>query len=105
MLHEQAVPTNAVAAFETIIERRIAERTWGRIRDLRVEVTAERIVVRGWTSTYYVKQLAIQALLEETRTTMSFPVIDMEIVVDGECPRRLPANATSAVPRPLCRRS
>jgi hypothetical protein len=46
-----------------IIERRIVERTWRRIRQLRVEVCAERVVVHGQTLRYYAKQLAIQAVL------------------------------------------
>ena len=52
------------AALAQTIERHIIERTWGRIHQLQVEVDWEHVVVRGSTTTYYSKQLAIQAVLE-----------------------------------------
>jgi hypothetical protein len=51
-------------ALQQTIERQIAERTWGRVHRLQVEVTEGRVSVRGYTSRYYDKQLAIQAVLE-----------------------------------------
>ena len=39
--------------------------TAGRIRDLRVEMTDDSVLISGRTSTYYVKQLATQIALEE----------------------------------------
>jgi hypothetical protein len=46
------------------IERHIAERTWGRVHRLAVEVADDGVRVTGWVRSYYVKQLAIQACLE-----------------------------------------
>ena len=47
------------------LERKIAFRTSGRIRGLRVESAGDAIVLWGRTSTYYVKQLATQIALDE----------------------------------------
>jgi hypothetical protein len=40
------------------LERQVTERTGRRVRNLAVELEPERIVLRGQTSTYHVKQLA-----------------------------------------------
>jgi hypothetical protein len=42
------------------IERQIVQRTWGRIHRLEVEVFGDRIVVHGYTQSYYGKQLALE---------------------------------------------
>lgn len=47
------------------IERIVRCRTGGRIRDLRVEVQGEDVVLSGSASTYYAKQLATHAALDE----------------------------------------
>jgi hypothetical protein len=63
------------------IERQIMGRTWGRIRDLAVRITPERVVVHGHASTYYVKQLAIQAVLDVVEANQSAPVdFDIDVV-------------------------
>jgi hypothetical protein len=41
-----------------VLETRIRARTGGRLRDLDIELSPEGIVLRGHTSTFYVKQLA-----------------------------------------------
>jgi hypothetical protein len=64
-----------------IIERRIVERTWRRIRQLRVEVCAKRVVVHGQTLCYYAKQLAIQAVQEALREASVTAVVDVRISV------------------------
>jgi hypothetical protein len=46
------------------IERSIQERTWRRVDGLRVEIGGGRVTVHGATQSYYVKQLAIQAVFE-----------------------------------------
>jgi hypothetical protein len=46
------------------IEQQVARRTCGRVHRLAVEVSDDRVLVRGWTPSYYVKQLAIQGALE-----------------------------------------
>jgi hypothetical protein len=66
-----------------IIERRIAERTWRRIRQLCVEVCAERVVVHGQTLRYYAKQLAILAVLEALHEAGVTAVVDVRISVSA----------------------
>jgi hypothetical protein len=51
-------------ALEQAVRRRIAQRTWGRLRRLLVEVDSRRVFVRGCSPTYHVKQLALAAVLE-----------------------------------------
>jgi hypothetical protein len=46
------------------IENHISSRTGRRVRDLAVELSPERVVLRGETLSYYVKQLAQHGALE-----------------------------------------
>jgi hypothetical protein len=46
------------------LERRIRERTWGRIRDLHVERIDAQVFIRGGVPTYYLKQLVLEAARE-----------------------------------------
>jgi hypothetical protein len=71
------------------LERLIALRTWGRLRGLVVEVGGERVTVRGFAPSYYVKQLAIQACMEAAGATR-LPRLDVSIVVRE--PSLLPAS-------------
>ena len=48
----------------TEVEQQIQERTHRRVGDLHVETRDGRVVVRGQTRTYYLKQLAQVAALE-----------------------------------------
>jgi hypothetical protein len=48
------------------VERSILARTFGRIRDLRVEVGPEKVVLRGRAPSYYTKQLAQLAAMDLT---------------------------------------
>jgi len=63
MLAENVAQTSALKLAQAI-KRRIAQRTWGRVCQLRVEMFADRLVVHGFCSTYYSKQLALQAVRE-----------------------------------------
>ena len=47
------------------IERIVRCRTGGRIRDLRVDVSEEQVVISGVATTYYAKQLVTHAALDE----------------------------------------
>jgi hypothetical protein len=69
--------------FGQIIERRIMERTWRRIRQLRVQVYAGRVVVQGQTLSYYAKQLAILAVQEALREAGVTAVADVRITVSA----------------------
>ena len=75
------------AELRQIIERRIAERTWRRIRQLRVEICAERVVVHGQTLWYYAKQLAIMAVLDALREAGVTAVVDVRIGVSAPLSR------------------
>lgn len=46
------------------IRSQIMRKTSGRVRQLSVETASDRIVVRGLAPSYYVKQLALHAVLE-----------------------------------------
>ena len=61
------------------LERHIVRRTWRRIRRLQVERAGGRVVVRGCTASYYLKQLALQAVLEVARSTP----VELDIQVTG----------------------
>ena len=49
------------------LEACVRRRTNGRIRDLRLLVQNDGVVLQGQTQTYYAKQIAQQAVLEATR--------------------------------------
>lgn len=71
---------SANVALEQAIERHIDERTWGRVHRLEVAVDDERVCVRGWTTSYYTKQLAIQAVLDILGAKSSCRVdLDIEV--------------------------
>ena len=53
---------------ELALGRQIELRTHGRIRPLSVDVRPDRIVVGGTAPSYYLKQLALEAVLDVTRT-------------------------------------
>ena len=46
------------------LERHIQDRTGRRVQELCVDVSDEQIVLRGRTSSYYIKQLAQHGILE-----------------------------------------
>lgn len=61
-------PAMTAAIDETLvarIERIVRCRTGGRIRDLRVDMSDDQVVISGVASTYYAKQLATHAALDE----------------------------------------
>jgi len=62
---------------QTELESRVQARTGRRVRDLAVEIMAERVVLRGLTATYYVKQLAQQ----EVRDVLPHAHLENAIVV------------------------
>jgi len=71
---------------ERSIERQIVQRTWSRIHRLQVELVDARIVVHGCTSSYYVKQLALQGVLDVLGSADSVRV-DLDIEVASIAPR------------------
>ena len=69
-------------AAERAIRDEIVRRTGGRVRMLEVRVNGERVAVRGWTSCYYLKQLAIQAVLAVVCSGPPMRV-DLNVLVAG----------------------
>lgn len=52
------------------LERQVLMRTGRRIRNLAIELAPERVILRGQTTTYYIKQLAqhgIRDILPDVR--------------------------------------
>jgi len=65
---------------ERALERQIELRTGRRLRRLRVDATVERVVVHGFTGSYYVKQLALEAAREALRSVQGPPLeLDIEV--------------------------
>jgi hypothetical protein len=52
---------------EMLVADTVRSRTGGRIRQLRVCIQGDRLVISGETSTFYDKQLASHAALESTQ--------------------------------------
>lgn len=61
------------------LEQQVRERTGRRIRDLLIELSAERVVLRGRTTTYYLKQLAQQSI----RDRLPHASLENAIVVES----------------------
>jgi hypothetical protein len=63
------------------LEDRIRERTWDRVRDLCVKADPGGVLVRGRTRTYYIKQLAIQAVREVLGPADATPIsAEIEVI-------------------------
>jgi hypothetical protein len=77
-------------ALERAIERQIMQRTWGRIRALQVMVSNNLVVVRGRAPSYYVEQLALQAVLDLVESADAMR-IELNIQVAG-----VPVPATAS---------
>jgi hypothetical protein len=69
------------------LERLVLVRTSRRIRDLSIEVSSERIVLRGRTTSYYVKQLAQHGVRE------LLPHVCLENTIDVEAYHLSPVGA------------
>jgi hypothetical protein len=72
-----------LADLKQAVKQRIVQRTAGRILGLEVDVTADRVEIRGRAANFHLKQLAIQAVLEEVGSwgDTQQVVIDVQIVV------------------------
>jgi hypothetical protein len=67
---------------EKILVCSICERTGGRVRSLKVHILGERVVLRGWTSSYHAVQLAIAGLFEACRAMNLDRPDEVEIDID-----------------------
>jgi hypothetical protein len=75
---------------EQAIERRIMERTWRRVRQLRVEVNGQRVAITGRTPCYHAKQLAIAAVLEALDEAGAPAAVEVRIDVSASPGRGYP---------------
>jgi hypothetical protein len=69
---------NSPAVLLQELERLVAVRTSRRVRDLHIEFSPERVVLRGRASSYYVKQLAQHGVRE------MLPHVSLENTIDVE---------------------
>ena len=67
---------------ESALRREIDSRTWRGVKGLRVETMRDRVLVKGTTSSYYLKQLALEAIKEVARSS-SVPPVTLDIQVRG----------------------
>src|SRR5262245_60718882 len=82
-----------VEILEDAIRHRIHERTAGQIQSLDVEVTGNRIIIRGTASCFYHKQLAVRGALDAISSPNEFQ-IELNVDVDTGS-RGIPVGAAS----------
>ena len=75
--NQEKAPGNA--DLEKAVRNRLAHRSIHRIRALEVEMTSDRIAIRGQVSSYHLKQLAIQAVLDETRSSATTQQVEIHV--------------------------
>jgi hypothetical protein len=73
---------HGVTQLKRALEGQIVRRAGRRVRQLRVEVGADRVVVHGRTASYHVKQLAILAVLEVLGEADQALVADVRVHVE-----------------------
>jgi hypothetical protein len=64
---------------EQAIARNISHRTWGRIKGLHVHCEQDRVNIHGISPSYYLKQLALQAVREVVPSAS----VDLAIAVNA----------------------
>jgi hypothetical protein len=74
------------AALEAEIRRNIDRRTWRSIHQLHVEAREDRVLLRGFSTSYYTKQLAVAAVHEVLGGDRA-RVVDLQIEVGDSLPR------------------
>jgi hypothetical protein len=75
------IPTTDSKGIERSLARHIEEKTFRRIRRLSVATMGTRIVVQGVSPSYYVKQLALQAV-RDLHTVLESLGLDMQDEID-----------------------
>ena len=75
------------SALEQAIKRQIVQRTGARIQGLEVEVTDDRVVVYGCVLCFYLKQLALQGVLEVLGSKAAMRIeLNVEVVGNSAMP-------------------
>ena len=65
------------------IERHIAQLCGTLVQNLHVDALPDRVVIRGHTRSYYLKQLALRSALHVCRLNNAFPV-ELQVEVDSD---------------------
>jgi hypothetical protein len=73
------------AELEQRIKNGILQRTGRGVRELKVDLVGDQVVVRGSTTCYYLKQIALQAVLEVT-VPAGIPGVESHIQVQASSP-------------------
>jgi hypothetical protein len=72
------------------IRHQITFRTWGRVRQLDIRVTTDRLVITGHVPSYYHKQLVLLAIAEVRMARAGIPLdLDIQVYV---CENQPPAE-------------
>ncbi len=74
-------PRSAIPRLESLVRTR----SFGRVRDLRLELSGEGLILHGRATSYYVKQLAQQAVLEAG--SLSLLANEIEVTIERETKR------------------
>jgi hypothetical protein len=77
--HPEAKPRPA--DLEKTILHRVTQSTAGRIQDLEVAVDGDRLEIRGKAVSYHLKQIAIQAVMEEMKTLSGSRQIEIAVQI------------------------
>jgi hypothetical protein len=72
-------------ALKQAIKHQIARHTGQRIQKLEVDVSDDRVVVRGCVLSYYLKQLALQGVLDVLGSAAAM-AIELNVEVGGRSP-------------------
>ena len=77
-----SVSEPAATDLNSHVERWIEQRTGGRVHSLSVEAVGDRVIVHGHTGSYYVRQLALAAVLEALEAAESEPPEQVELDIE-----------------------
>jgi len=69
-----------------LVMQQIAHRTGGGICDLKVNAESGRLEIRGWTESYYFKQLSIQLAEDAVRSWAGTPSLQLDVKITVKPP-------------------
>lgn len=79
-------PFVAAGGLAVAIKRQVELRTAARIQTLEVEVVGNHVVIRGRATSYHLKQLAIQGVVDVLGSVSTF-LIDIDVQVTAHPPK------------------
>jgi hypothetical protein len=88
-METDAQPKAGTQDLQQLVEHEIRQRTWGRVRHLDVQRLGDHLAVQGSVPSYYVKQLAIQAVLAVIGGEQA-PQVDFQLEVNDTPPAAAP---------------